>query len=259
VDRRPGPPWAGAPELRATPGRPGAARLGAPPQGAGRHPGRGMQPHAQAAGGRRHQACGRDERRVWRVRHADAARPGRGQRRPGRHGRPRQAPPTAHARPARPRPRRAARRAPAPAAQDAYPALGGDRARPRRSGNGYRCRRASLRRPASLAGDHPRRGCADGRGHCRRDRRGHDRLWHRSASCCLGGVGQGSGGEAGGMPAEGGLCPANHESAGKQKRRGTRKGNPCLKATLVTAAVCGARTKGTYLRGVVAPIPRLAA
>ena len=50
------------------------------------------------------------------------------------------------------------------------------------------------------------------------------------------------------MLAEGGLCPANHESAGKQKRRGTRKGNPYLKATLVTAAVCGARTKGTYLR-----------
>src|SRR5215216_4281266 len=45
-----------------------------------------------------------------------------------------------------------------------------------------------------------------------------------------------------------GICPANHESAGKQKRRGTRKGNPYLKATLVTAAVCGARTKGSYLR-----------
>ena len=50
------------------------------------------------------------------------------------------------------------------------------------------------------------------------------------------------------MAAEGGLCPANHESAGKQRRRGTRKGNPHLKATLVTAAVCGARAKGTYLR-----------
>jgi transposase len=45
-----------------------------------------------------------------------------------------------------------------------------------------------------------------------------------------------------------GLCPANHASAGKQKRRGTRKGNPHLKATLVTAAVCGARTRGSYLR-----------
>jgi len=42
-------------------------------------------------------------------------------------------------------------------------------------------------------------------------------------------------------------CPANHESAGKQKRRGTRKGKSYLKATPVTAAVCGARTKGTNL------------
>ena len=50
------------------------------------------------------------------------------------------------------------------------------------------------------------------------------------------------------MAAEGGICPAHHESAGKQKRRGTRKGNPYLKATLVTAAVCGARTQGSYLR-----------
>ena len=46
-----------------------------------------------------------------------------------------------------------------------------------------------------------------------------------------------------------GLCPANHESAGKRTKRGTRKGDPHLKAALVTAAVCAARTKGgTYLR-----------
>jgi transposase len=45
-----------------------------------------------------------------------------------------------------------------------------------------------------------------------------------------------------------GVCPANHESAGKQKRRGTRKGNPYLKATLMTAAVCASRTRGSYLR-----------
>jgi transposase len=45
-----------------------------------------------------------------------------------------------------------------------------------------------------------------------------------------------------------GLCPANHESAGKQKRHGTRKGDPHLKATLVTAAISAARAKGTYLR-----------
>jgi transposase len=46
-----------------------------------------------------------------------------------------------------------------------------------------------------------------------------------------------------------GLCPASHESAGKRRRRGTRKGDPYLTATLVTAAVCAARAKGgTYLR-----------
>jgi len=45
-----------------------------------------------------------------------------------------------------------------------------------------------------------------------------------------------------------GLCPANHESAGKQKRRGTRKGNPHLKAMLVGTAISASRTKGSYLR-----------
>src|SRR5215211_343386 len=39
-----------------------------------------------------------------------------------------------------------------------------------------------------------------------------------------------------------GLCPADHEGAGERKRRGTREGNPHLKAAPVTAAVCGART-----------------
>ena len=34
-----------------------------------------------------------------------------------------------------------------------------------------------------------------------------------------------------------GICPVNHESAGKRKRRGTRKDNTYLKATLVTAAI----------------------
>ena len=47
---------------------------------------------------------------------------------------------------------------------------------------------------------------------------------------------------------QGWRCPANHESAGKQKRRGTRKGNTYLKATLVTAAVSASQAKGTYLR-----------
>jgi transposase len=45
-----------------------------------------------------------------------------------------------------------------------------------------------------------------------------------------------------------GVCPANHESAGQQKRRGTRKGNPYLKTMLMTAAIGASRTRGTYLR-----------
>jgi len=45
-----------------------------------------------------------------------------------------------------------------------------------------------------------------------------------------------------------GVCPANHESAGKQKRRGTRKGNTYLNATLMTAAVSASQARGTYLR-----------
>lgn len=45
-----------------------------------------------------------------------------------------------------------------------------------------------------------------------------------------------------------GVCPASHESAGKQKRRGTRKGNTFLKAALVTAAISAAQAKGTDLR-----------
>ena len=45
-----------------------------------------------------------------------------------------------------------------------------------------------------------------------------------------------------------GLCPANHESAGKRKKRGTRKGDMHLKATLVTAAISASQARGTYLR-----------
>ena len=45
-----------------------------------------------------------------------------------------------------------------------------------------------------------------------------------------------------------GVCPANHESAGKRKKRGTRKGDVYLKATLVTAAISASQARGTYLR-----------
>src|SRR3954466_7170803 len=45
-----------------------------------------------------------------------------------------------------------------------------------------------------------------------------------------------------------GVCPGNHESAGKRKRATTRKGNIHLKTSLVQAAVCAARTKGSYYK-----------
>lgn len=43
-----------------------------------------------------------------------------------------------------------------------------------------------------------------------------------------------------------GLCPGNHESAGKRKKISVRKGNPFLKAILVQAATAAARTKDSY-------------
>ena len=45
-----------------------------------------------------------------------------------------------------------------------------------------------------------------------------------------------------------GVCPGNHESAGKKKSTAARKGNIHLKTTLVQAAVCAARTKGSYYK-----------
>jgi transposase len=44
-----------------------------------------------------------------------------------------------------------------------------------------------------------------------------------------------------------GMCPGNHESAGKQQTGKTRSGNKWLKAALVEAAQAVARTRGTYL------------
>lgn len=43
-----------------------------------------------------------------------------------------------------------------------------------------------------------------------------------------------------------GLCPGNHESAGKRKKVGVRKGNPFLKSILVQAATAAVKAKGTY-------------
>ena len=45
-----------------------------------------------------------------------------------------------------------------------------------------------------------------------------------------------------------GLCPRQHESAGKRLSTRTRHGNPWLKTTLVQVAWVAARTRNTYLR-----------
>jgi transposase len=44
-----------------------------------------------------------------------------------------------------------------------------------------------------------------------------------------------------------GVCPGNHESAGKRQRGTTRKGNPWLRTALVEAAHAAGHTKRTYL------------
>jgi len=45
-----------------------------------------------------------------------------------------------------------------------------------------------------------------------------------------------------------GICPGNHESAGKHRSARIRKGNIALTTALVEAAHAAARTRGTYLR-----------
>jgi transposase len=45
-----------------------------------------------------------------------------------------------------------------------------------------------------------------------------------------------------------GVCPGNHESAGKQKSGRARKGNIHLRAILVGAAIAASKTKGSYLK-----------
>ncbi|MEU2867458.1 IS110 family transposase [Streptomyces mirabilis] len=52
---------------------------------------------------------------------------------------------------------------------------------------------------------------------------------------------------AGDLASWAGVCPGNHESAGKRPTGKTRHGDPWLKAALGQAAVSAARTKDTYL------------
>jgi hypothetical protein len=47
----------------------------------------------------------------------------------------------------------------------------------------------------------------------------------------------------------GGVCPGNHESAGKHKSRHTTRGNPWFRATLIESAWAASRKKGSALRG----------
>ena len=49
-----------------------------------------------------------------------------------------------------------------------------------------------------------------------------------------------------------GICPGNHESAGKRKSGRTRKGSRWLRTALVQAAHAAAHTKGTYLSALYA-------
>ena len=52
---------------------------------------------------------------------------------------------------------------------------------------------------------------------------------------------------AGHLASWAGMCPGNHESAGKRQSGKTRKGSKWLRATLVEAAQAAGRSKGTYL------------
>jgi transposase len=52
---------------------------------------------------------------------------------------------------------------------------------------------------------------------------------------------------AGHLASWAGMCPGNHESAGKRLSGRTRKGNPWLRLMLVEAAHAAAHTKHTYL------------
>ena len=45
-----------------------------------------------------------------------------------------------------------------------------------------------------------------------------------------------------------GVCPGNHQSAGKRRSGATRRGNVHLKTALVTAAVSGSRRRGSYYK-----------
>jgi len=61
---------------------------------------------------------------------------------------------------------------------------------------------------------------------------------------------------AGQLCAWAGLAPASHESAGKHRPAGTRKGSPHLKTALTEAARSASRTKGSYYSALYSRIAR---
>jgi transposase len=61
------------------------------------------------------------------------------------------------------------------------------------------------------------------------------------------GVDMGRFGSAGRLASWAGVCPGQHESAGRQRHATTRKGSKWLRMHLTQAAKAAARTKGTYL------------
>ena len=62
--------------------------------------------------------------------------------------------------------------------------------------------------------------------------------------------------DAGHLASWAGMCPGNHERAGKSPTGRTRPGNPWLKAALVEAAWAASHTKGTYLSGLYHRVAR---
>ena len=60
----------------------------------------------------------------------------------------------------------------------------------------------------------------------------------------------GSFASAGHLASWAGVCPGNHESAGKRKSGRTTKGNAWLRVTLVQCAWAAGRSKGTYLKAM---------
>jgi transposase len=62
--------------------------------------------------------------------------------------------------------------------------------------------------------------------------------------------------DAGHLASWAGMCPGNHESAGRSPSGRARPGNPWLKAALVEAAWAASHTRGTYLSGLYHRVAR---